>query len=179
MQEQKSYSFFANQFSDTICQLTKNKLYSNIIFLCIGTDRVTGDSFGPLVGYKLKNVLSHIQKVDIIGDLDETVSNRNILDAIQYIQTNYKNPFIVSIDSALSIRRNVGDIIVSNQGIYLGTSIRDKKVYIGDMSIQGVVAKNTCVAQYNFKRLQNTNLGLIMKMADTVASGIISSIEFT
>ena len=46
------------------------------------------------------------------------------------------------------------------------------------MSIQGVVAKNTCVAQYNFKRLQNTNLGLVMKMADTVASGIISSIEF-
>ena len=46
------------------------------------------------------------------------------------------------------------------------------------MSIQGVVAKNTCVAQYNFRRLQNTNLGLVMKMADTVASGIISSIEF-
>lgn len=179
MQEQKSYSFFANQFSNTICQLTKNKLYSNIIFLCIGTDRITGDSFGPLVGYKLKNVLNHIKKVDIIGDLDETVSNENILDAITYIKTNYTNPFIVSIDSALSIRKNVGDIIVSNQGIYLGTSIREKKVYIGDMSVQGVVAKNTCVAQYNFKRLQNTNLSLVMKMADIVASGIISSIEFT
>ena len=113
MQEQKLYSFFANQFSNTICQLTKNKLYSNIIFLCIGTDKVTGDAFGPLVGYKLKNALNHIQKVDIIGDLDETVSNTNILNAIEYIQKNYKNPFIVSIDSALSVRRNVGDIIVS------------------------------------------------------------------
>ena len=177
MQGQKSYSFFANQFSDTICQLTKNKLYSNIIFLCIGTDRVTGDSFGPLVGYKLKNILKHIQKIDIIGDLDETVSNENILDAIKYIQTNYKNPFIVSIDSALSTRKNVGDIIVSDRGIYLGTSIREKKIYIGDMSIQGVVAKNTCISQYNFKRLQNVNLGIVMKMADTVANGIISSIE--
>ena len=178
MQEQKTYSFFANQFSNTICELTQNKLYSHIVFLCIGTDRITGDSFGPLVGYKLKNVLNHIKKIHVIGDLDETVSNQNILNAINYIEKNYKNPFIVSIDSALSIRRNVGDIIVSKKGVYLGTSIRNKKVYIGDMSIQGVVAKNTCVAQYNFRRLQNTNLGLVMKMADTVASGIISSIEF-
>ncbi len=178
MQEQKTYSFFANQFSNTICELTQNKLYSHIVFLCIGTDRITGDSFGPLVGYKLKNVLNHIKKIQVIGDLDETVSNQNILNAINYIEKNYKNPFIVSIDSALSIRRNVGDIIVSKKGVYLGTSIRNKKVYIGDMSIQGVVAKNTCVAQYNFRRLQNTNLGLVMKMADTVASGIISSIEF-
>ena len=178
MQEQKTYSFFANKFSNTICELTQNKLYSHIVFLCIGTDRITGDSFGPLVGYKLKNVLNHIKKIQVIGDLDETVSNQNILNAINYIEKNYKNPFIVSIDSALSIRRNVGDIIVSKKGVYLGTSIRNKKVYIGDMSIQGVVAKNTCVAQYNFRRLQNTNLGLVMKMADTVASGIISSIEF-
>ncbi|EKY29632.1 hypothetical protein HMPREF0216_00124 [Clostridium celatum DSM 1785] len=27
-----------------------------IIFLCIGTDRATGDSLGPLIGYKLKNL---------------------------------------------------------------------------------------------------------------------------
>ena len=120
MQEQKTYSFFANQFSNTICELTQNKLYSHIVFLCIGTDRITGDSFGPLVGYKLKNVLNHIKKIQVIGDLDETVSNQNILNAINYIEKNYKNPFIVSIDSALSIRRNVGDIIVSKKGVYLG-----------------------------------------------------------
>lgn len=27
-----------------------------IIFLCIGTDRATGDSLGPIIGYKLKNI---------------------------------------------------------------------------------------------------------------------------
>ena len=27
-----------------------------IIFLCIGTDRATGDSLGPLIGYKLKDL---------------------------------------------------------------------------------------------------------------------------
>ena len=28
----------------------------DIIFLCIGTDRSTGDSLGPLIGYKLKPI---------------------------------------------------------------------------------------------------------------------------
>ena len=27
-----------------------------IVFLCIGTDRATGDSLGPLIGYKLKSI---------------------------------------------------------------------------------------------------------------------------
>lgn len=36
----------------------KNIIAENrpIIFLCIGTDRATGDSLGPLIGYKLKNL---------------------------------------------------------------------------------------------------------------------------
>ena len=28
----------------------------HIIFLCIGSDRATGDSLGPLIGYKLQNI---------------------------------------------------------------------------------------------------------------------------
>ena len=31
-----------------------NNEYSKFIFLCIGTDRMTGDCFGPLVGSKIK-----------------------------------------------------------------------------------------------------------------------------
>ena len=39
----------------------------DIIFLCIGTDRSTGDSLGPLIGYKLKPIIS--QKLYIYGSL--------------------------------------------------------------------------------------------------------------
>ena len=33
---------------------TKKKPNQEIIILCIGSDRSTGDSLGPLIGYKLK-----------------------------------------------------------------------------------------------------------------------------
>ncbi len=36
---------FICDFSNTICTLTENQVYSNVIFLCIGTDRMTGDTF--------------------------------------------------------------------------------------------------------------------------------------
>ena len=36
---------FISDFSNIICKVTENKTYSNIIFLCIGTDRITGDAF--------------------------------------------------------------------------------------------------------------------------------------
>lgn len=178
MEKNKTYSLFTEQFCNTICKLTQNKIYSNIIFLCIGTDRVTGDTFGPLIGYKLKNALKYNKNIEILGDLNKTVSNENILDIIEYIKNNYKNPFIVSIDSALSLSRNIGDIVVQDKGIYLGSCIRNNKVYIGDMNIQGVVGKNTCVANKNFIQLQNTNLGMVMNMADIVTKGILSTMQF-
>ncbi len=37
---------------------TKKKPNQEIIILCIGSDRSTGDSLGPLIGYKLKESTS-------------------------------------------------------------------------------------------------------------------------
>jgi len=46
------------QYNKFVCEfyneLNKNIKISNLVFLCIGTDRITGDCFGPIVGAKLK-----------------------------------------------------------------------------------------------------------------------------
>jgi hypothetical protein len=41
-----------NDFADEFLKQLDSKVqkYENIIFLCIGTDRATGDSLGPIVG---------------------------------------------------------------------------------------------------------------------------------
>ncbi|MDI3312245.1 MAG: DUF1256 domain-containing protein [Thermoanaerobacterium sp.] len=47
------YSDFSLEFSRCF-----NKLFNfkdEFVIVCIGTDRSTGDSLGPIVGYKLKN----------------------------------------------------------------------------------------------------------------------------
>lgn len=106
------YNNFINDFSDVMCNLADGNNYSNIIFLCIGTDRITGDTFGPLVGYKLKSLFSDTSKINIIGDLENPVNATNILNIANQIRENYTNPFIIAVDSALSVSQNVGTIVV-------------------------------------------------------------------
>ena len=46
-----------NEFGEHLYDILKPILDSNrnIIFLCIGSDKSTGDSLGPLVGYNINN----------------------------------------------------------------------------------------------------------------------------
>ena len=169
---------FINVFSNTICDLTKNKTYSSIIFLCVGTDRITGDSLGPIIGHNLKKMFKNAKNVIILGDLENTVCNLNIEKVINQICTEYSNPFIVSIDSALSRNMdNIGKIFIDKGGIILGSSISRERYIIGDMHIKGVVARDLINPKKNFYLMQNTRLNMVMKMADIVSNGIYESIE--
>lgn len=169
---------FINIFSNTICDLTKNKMFSSIVFLCVGTDRITGDSFGPIIGHNLKKLFNSAKNVAIIGDLENTVSYLNIENVINKICKDYSNPFIVSIDSALSKNKdNIGKIFIDKGGLVLGSSISREKYIIGDMHVKGVIARDLCNPKKNFYLMQNIRLNMVMKMAEIVSNGIYESIE--
>lgn len=174
---QNAYNQFIRDFSNTICNLTENKVFSHVIFLCVGTDRITGDTFGPIVGHKLKRLYEEVRNIEVIGDLDDTVCDTNIECVMQNIRNNFDNPFIVAIDSALSSSENVGRIIVEDRGILLGQGMGKNKMSIGDMSIKGVVARNLGNPKCNLQLLQNTSLSLVLDMAETVSQGIYASIQ--
>lgn len=157
--------------------LTGNQ-YSNILFLCIGTDRVTGDSFGPLVGYKLKCLFAEASRINVLGDLESPVNATNITEVANQIRQNYTNPFIIAVDSALSSPQNIGSIVVKEGGINLGTGLNKKCIHVGNMSIQGIVAQNMRTALQNLNMLQNTSLNLVMNLADIVASGIYNVVNY-
>lgn len=172
------YNTFVEDFTRVICQQTAGKEYSNIIFLCIGTDRITGDTFGPLVGYKLDILFRDTNRINVIGNLSETVCCNNINSVLNNINEQYKNPFIVSIDSALSIvPENIGRIKVSEGGLCIGSGLDKNNVHIGDMNIKGIVGRDTRKPIQNFKILQNISLNLVMRLADTVSKGIYSTIK--
>ena len=59
----------------------------NIIFLCIGTDRSTGDSLGPLVGENLKSL--KLNNVHIYGDLENPVHSKNLHSTLNQIETSH------------------------------------------------------------------------------------------
>ena len=175
--KEQIYQKFVNDFSIVLRSKIDGLELSKLIFLCIGTNRIIGDSFGPLVGYKLKKMFQRNENIEVIGDLENTVNLANVKRIIENIYSTYETPFVIAIDSAVSNRIEIGNIIVSNSKMNVAGSYINKKIYVGDISIKGVTSKDLKYAKYNFKLLQNVPLNLIMNMSETVAEGIYDVIN--
>ncbi|MDI6600185.1 MAG: spore protease YyaC [Thermoanaerobacteraceae bacterium] len=157
--------------------LIKNALYRYIsdkdihklVFLCIGTDRSTGDSLGPLVGYELSR-LPHIDKdCRIYGTLDNPVHAQNIKDITSMIFGTIENPFIIAIDASLGSMSKVGKIIIDEGPLKPGAGVSKDLDPIGDIRITGVV---NVAGFMEFTVLQNTRLSMVMNMARVISSAI-------
>lgn len=168
---------FTTDFKQIFWKKLNNNNYNRIVFLCVGTDRVIGDCFGPLVGEKLKNLIGKNKDIEIIGDLDKTICIKNIEKALRTINDEFDNPFIICIDAALDKKESVGKIIVTEDGIKLGSGLNKRSDAIGEVSVKGIVSYNTGIPKQNFILLQNTSLGLVNEMASLTADGIYRAIN--
>ncbi|NMB26966.1 MAG: spore protease YyaC, partial [Tissierellia bacterium] len=99
-------------FSNLILEYLSSsiKACQQLIILCIGTDRSTGDSLGPLVGHKLAPYIVHYEQVHLLGTLDEPVHAKNLPDFIKKINKEYPEAFILAIDASLGHLDRVGYI---------------------------------------------------------------------
>ena len=57
-----------------------------VIILCIGSDRSTGDSLGPLVGHELNKY--HLNNITVYGTLEDPVHAANLSDKLSLSMTN-------------------------------------------------------------------------------------------
>lgn len=175
--KEEMYQSFVNDFSIIMRAKIENLEISKLIFLCIGTDKIIGDSFGPIIGYKLKNLFYGEKNIEIIGDLENAVNLSNIETIIDNVYSTYETPFLIAIDAAMSNKTKIGKIVVSNSKMNVASGFIKRKIYVGDVSIKGVVSKDLRDPKYNFRLLQNVPLNLIMNMADSVAQGICDVIN--
>ncbi|MCX7842732.1 MAG: spore protease YyaC [Clostridia bacterium] len=139
----------------------------NIVFVCIGTDRSTGDSLGPLIGYKINSL--KYRNVYIYGTLENPVHAKNLSEVLSDIYRKHENPFIVAIDACLGRIDHVGYITVGEGPIKPGSGVNKDLVPVGDMHITGIVNFGGFM---DFLILQNTRLSVVMKMADTISMSI-------
>ena len=124
---------FIKNFQDKLYIQKSNKAFSQVVFLCVGTDRVIGDSIGPLVGSKLKELFKkyNIFNINIYGSLKDNVNYINVKNTIKKINNNHKDSCIIVIDSALSKKENIGKIFVSNTKTVLGKGLNKTKWKLG------------------------------------------------
>ena len=144
-----------------------------IIILCIGTDRVTGDSLGPMIGYKLSQY-SLFKEIKIYGTLEYPVHAMNLSDTVEDIYRTYNDPFIIAIDASLGRFDSIGYLTIGTGSITPGLGVNKTLPSVGDMFITGIVNLNL---GGDTPSIQNTRLGLVMKMADVAFSGIIAGLR--
>lgn len=137
-----------------------------LVIVCIGTDRATGDSLGPLVGYKLQDL--PYEKVYLYGTLDKPVHAKNLEENLAHIFKSHPNALTIAIDACLGASENVGCLTLGEGAIKPGAGVKKELPPVGHIHITGIVNFSSLV---NMVVLQNTRLSLVMKMADTISSG--------
>lgn len=138
-----------------------------IVIVCIGTDRSTGDSLGPLVGTFLEEMRS--PTFHIYGTLDDPIHAVNLEDKMKEIHKKHFHPFIIAVDACLGRFKSVGIIQVCDGPVKPGAGVNKDLPEVGDMHITGIVNVSGFM---EFFVLQNTRLSLVLKMAKMIANGI-------
>jgi len=155
--------------SEKLIKILKSK--RPIIFLCIGTDRSTGDSLGPLIGHKLQNILS--DEFVLYGTLENPVHAKNLCSVIEEINLKYNDPYIIAIDACLGSFQNIGNIVIEEKPLSPGSAMNKDLPSVGNLSITGIVNMSGTL---EFMVLQNTRLYTVMHLADVISRGIYHSI---
>lgn len=168
------------------CNLFKHKLknyvkkldnsFSNIIFLCIGTDKIIGDSVGPIVGSKLKSIEN--EYIKIYGTVGNNLDFLNTKKVVEEIYAKFENPFIITIDAALSKERETGEICISDGYIKVGNALDKSICFYSNINIKCVVGKYYKLdKKMNINTLKDVDKEEIYNMTEIVSNGIKSILE--
>lgn len=136
------------------------------VLLCIGTDRSTGDSFGPIIGTMMKKEHNGIFEVE--GTLEEPVHALNLSERVESVYKKYENPYILAIDAALGRYENVGKLDIGQGGIEPGTGVGKDLGIVGDLYIKGIVNISLGSSFGAHEVLGSTRLHLVYDMAQRV-----------
>ncbi len=162
-------TIYFGQIVESYLKSHYTKEHEEIVILCIGTDRCTGDALGPLTGYKLERRIRGFENVYLHGTLEDPVHAKNLEETLNSIQSSYKKPFIIAIDACLGNMNRIGCIKISEGPLKPGAGVKKELPAVGDIHILGIVNLGGFM---EFMMLQNTRLDLVMKMAEGISKGI-------
>ena len=117
-----------------------------------------------MVGYHLHK--NRIPGIKVAGTLEDPIHARNIED---FINTLNDRTLVIAVDATLGQFCSVGCVRVKSGSIKPGSGLNKDLPPVGDVSIVGIVNQGGWM---DFMVLQNTRLGLVMKMAEVISEAI-------
>ncbi|GGJ80245.1 putative sporulation protein YyaC [Anoxybacillus voinovskiensis] len=152
--------------------LIRNHLFSflpttteQIVLLCIGSNRINGDSLGPFVGTLLTGLYPN--HLTVIGTLKEPLDATNLGATIHQL-TISPSTCVVAIDSVVGMQPYVHSIAIRSGPLKAGSALNKRFPAVGDVSIMGVMLEE----KKELHELPYTNLHVVYQMARAIATGI-------
>ncbi|ANS77272.1 sporulation protein [Paenibacillus yonginensis] len=133
---------------------------SDLQFICIGTDRSSGDALGPLTGSRLRAY--GIEAV--IGTMPDPCDAETLRVKLEQLP---EGKIRIVIDACLGADSNVGFYLAARAPLKPAESVGLRLPPIGDYSIAAVVNRRS---PKPYHTLQTTSLHLVMQMAEEIAA---------
>lgn len=145
----------------------------NYVFVCIGTNLLIEDSFGPRVGDILIRKFDKNPNVEVLGTMKCPVHFLNAPIFLDYLKNEQAN--IILIDSALGESKDIGTIYLNRGGTEIGKAFGKSFYFPANFSIKTVIGtlnregndlkhNNKCE---KWKRIREIN-GLAQKVAGQI-----------
>lgn len=143
----------------------------DIVLICIGSDRATGDCLGPIVGHKLHLHERYFKKngFHLYGTLEKPIHAKNLEATVGFIQVYHPGSLVIAIDASLGIADHVGCITLGEGSLSPGVGVEKELPKVGDIFITGIVNLSGFGSQM---LLQTTHLNLVMQLADFISAGL-------
>lgn len=144
------------------------------LIVCIGSDRSTGDSLGPLVGAYLKQLL--LPRTEIWGTLADPVHALNLEKYVLKIGGHDSHPLVIAVDASLGKPGSVGLIEVGKGPLVPGAGVNKKLPPVGHIYLSGIVNLGGFMEQMV---LQSTRLFHVLEIAMVMARSLQHALEQT
>ena len=150
------------------CILSYPHHWTDLVFLCIGTDRVTGDCLGPYVGHRLSSFF--FPGIYVYGTLVQPVHALNLCDTRKEILSRHPDSLIIAVDASLGQKKHLGYVTIANGALYPGAAVHKKLPPVGHIHITGIVNTAGMLEQLT---LQTTRLSTVISIAEQISNGIL------
>lgn len=134
---------------------------TDITFACIGSDRLAGDSLGPLTGTYLKNL-----GYNVVSTLENTMNAMNLIDRLKEIPGDHT---VIAIDACLGQFSSVGKFVVEKGSMVPGAGVGKSLTPVGDFHIDGIINAGGFMEYFV---LANTRVDFVMDMAKEIVKAI-------
>jgi putative sporulation protein YyaC len=170
--EQGAQLNFVSALTDLLSELEQN--FSDLVILCIGSDRSTGDSLGPLVGSMLEDL--NTKNAVILGTLNKPVHALNLKETRLHIEKNFASAAILAVDACLGQKQKIGHLEIGKGPLQPGAAVNKRIPPVGDIYIAGIVNVGGFM---ELMVLQSTPLSVVIPMSRFIGLGIYMAVSET